>query len=157
MAAAAGFANGKLTINTTDLETVKASVTAIRDYIQTIGPAGSPRELTNDLGLGMAIHRAGRLAEAIGTPTDYLNNRKTALVGLETTLGAEYNRTFVDLYSKGIPKKEAKRIAYAAAKSRGELEMAKINIDYPADIINATVGNEMGKTRAATGMKLLNA
>lgn len=111
--------------------------------------------LVNKSGIGYELHKTQRVREAIANPAQYLQARENAMVYVAEQMEAKYFKTVKELFAAGLSREDAGRIAEAGAKAEAEAEIAKINLNYPTDIVNsvlATTQNQAAAGRATAGL-----
>jgi hypothetical protein len=138
----------KLTIDARD-----ATAKALYEYIQDGGGKARGKEIINATGLGLELHKNARVAQAIADPDAYLKSRTKLIEDLSKEIEEKFNADYMQLFGMGVPKEQAEKVAKDSAISYGQLQMAKINVDYPADIINASLETMAGAQGTAKRLK----
>lgn len=139
------YSSGKLTLTGTGTDAKVADIKAITEYLNS-GLMDPGVKLVQDMGLKLEEKRLENISAAITDPAVYVANRAKRLKQIEATIQDEYKEAIAKLLEQGLPTDDAQKTAYAKAKGKGDYELAMLNLEFPAQVLEQSISSAMNRS-----------
>ncbi len=118
--------------------------------------ASGPRvNIANELGLNLIQNKLNQVQSAVSNPAKYAENMSKELTTLQDKVNEVYKETYNEYIVLGFPASQAKENARAYAEAISKVEMQKLNVKYPSDLLNGALNNVKQTTLASSKVGLL--